>query len=1461
VENSDTNRSRSAYFKIDFDQVTHDRSAIVLFLDGGPRNFQFLQSVFMECNRVYAERTINSFLPRDVEENNKHGPLFQTSGRARKTYKGLSLCCFYKDGWNALTDKPKWVMKVFFDPVFVSSLKDKLEKVTQMVIYAVPALEKFRPHLFSSIRDICAALSSHSLPKLKKKFQRSEEGLHIGQFTEVIFKQLYETHPRIIDDSEAPYAVSMLQEMFHQIDYNGDGGTNWDEFTTFCVQTGLTTANTRRGNRESGYSLDQYVIEYGEEVLHRDHILSAYRFVAQMRHIPETRKIILIPEDSDNILILTEQYQLHAQVYPNKIQVLGSLGKKAMENRENGGSGGNKDKDKDKKIIVKAANAPKAMIYDAVYLSGRDLYAYTASDHSITICKELSSVNGMKVNFLQHNRFYHNLLHLKLCWSEKHDLLCSTASDRVIYGWNIDNGHILFQISRHSDIITDFLAVDQLDIFITSSMDKRIVLWSSITRRVKGVLLGHSRGVRTISVFDTLLLSAGFECEAKTWDLVTKECICILKGHRHPIVAAKLMCEKAQSEKEHRAITVDESAEFRVWNIYIRERSTDPIYATTIQTFGMQNPESPLNQFRFLAIPYNPKSTTSYYSDLIACSTKLLHFVPEKNMKEFVPPTAFVCHEAGASLITAVGKNILTYDLATGEFDQVFESVSQYEIFAICMDGERGRRMYIGLATGEIMLINSVNGIIISKVQYHTKEVTCLCQRKAARTNLFSISMDGHMRVYEENSGKIHLQNSIDSVFGEGIGLSSLKLVPTLNLMLVTSTSKTWGLLNDTTYKKLLVIHEAEPVTALEIVGASRDNIEDDLSKSNSLSVNSQISLKENLLTIAIALTKCICIYILDTQDLRGIKAFELHHDTPIYINQLMVMKSGDVRSVNYSSIRAGQSFEPGAQQLIACTDDGKVVVWEIGTLRSQGEEKFHLHYKQPVKTKKQQRKKNHNLNHNDDFHYDINKRRNSNASVNSDSSNRAFLTGLEHVDFHTVNEAHNAVRRMGLNKKSPNHSFLGNNQPTWLEYNSKDLFPVSHQPKNNQINVSNSPVSTPPQNRKTRRISQAPMGTTIIHSDRCWNAHLDNIPIMVSLQSHGCFVTVSHDGYHRVWNLDAECLGELILPNISEQMKAQAMCKEPGSQWRFILERLPVTKHHVDIANVLVKSILQTRQDKLDHMSSFHSRHLNVPFGFKGFRESSSDEESEENDQTKFRKNILKSLTEPPKFAEDPPPSRLPTKEEKELIRLAFSSDRNNNMNGSSSSILAGSSTISSVEDLTNNNSFLSLPGTTVSNKSLANITNVTSPLSKRKLSPGTSRKTAILNQDSIQHSLLFNGDNSVCLSSFGVPSLWIVPGEKDINGKPVMPGRTDMPLQVVPPAFSEASIASLLREGAIDVEGHRILRSINLKPDRVQVYDRSQPTLLMRSPSMSTNVQLPPLDNLSKTEIHFGSQKVSYI
>jgi WD40 repeat protein len=152
------------------------------------------------------------------------------------------------------------------------------------------------------------------------------------------------------------------------------------------------------------------------------------------------------------------------------------------------------------------------IVYDTIYLIGRDLYAYCASDHTIGICKEKNSFGGKRIKYDMFNKIiFSNVLHLKLCWSELSKVLCSVASNNNIYGWDIDTSAQLFNVSRHNDVITDFLALDSKELFVTCSLDKRIVLWSMTSRRVKGVLIGHKRGIRILSVAKNTLLSAGFE--------------------------------------------------------------------------------------------------------------------------------------------------------------------------------------------------------------------------------------------------------------------------------------------------------------------------------------------------------------------------------------------------------------------------------------------------------------------------------------------------------------------------------------------------------------------------------------------------------------------------------------------------------------------------------------------------------------------------------------------------------------------------------------------------------------------------------------------------------------------------------------------------------------------------------------------------------------------------------------
>lgn len=141
--------------------------------------------------------------------------LFSMTVRPSKDLYGIALCVLFKAGW--VDGRVTWANKSLMEPLLQSTTREKDDKIGLIVVFSVPALERYRPKIFNSIREMCSALSSRSLPRLKKNFMKVDGGLNLEQFTTTLFNQLYETNPKVIDAAEAPYVVALLHEMFFQI--------------------------------------------------------------------------------------------------------------------------------------------------------------------------------------------------------------------------------------------------------------------------------------------------------------------------------------------------------------------------------------------------------------------------------------------------------------------------------------------------------------------------------------------------------------------------------------------------------------------------------------------------------------------------------------------------------------------------------------------------------------------------------------------------------------------------------------------------------------------------------------------------------------------------------------------------------------------------------------------------------------------------------------------------------------------------------------------------------------------------------------------------------------------------------------------------------------------------------------------------------------------------------------------
>jgi len=79
-----------------------------------------------------------------------------------------------------------------------------------------------------------------------------------------------------------------------------------------------------------------------------------------------------------------------------------------------------------------------------------------------------------------------------------------------------------------------------------------------------------------------------------------------------------------------------------------------------------------------------------------------------------------------------------------------------------------------------------------------------------------------------------------------------------------------------------------------------------------------------------------------------------------------------------------------------------------------------------------------------------------------------------------------------------------------------------------------------------------------------------------------------------------------------------------------------------------------------------------------------------------------------------------------------------------------------------------------------------------------------------------------------------------------------------VVPEAFSHDSLSKAMSTGIIDAESYNVLRTVG--QEKAHSYENLTDTLVLRSPFLSTKVQVPEISTLRNSEVLFGPQKDMY-
>ena len=143
---TDVSESYIELAKANLDKIDKSVEAIILFLDGGVKNYSMVNRVKFTCRHTPGDRT-------DIKSSGVNENLLTSTYESDDLCEGIVLAALYRvyDKKNRRSP-PRWKLTAIFEESTHASLKNKYDLSTLMVTTVVPSLTRYRPRVFSSVR-------------------------------------------------------------------------------------------------------------------------------------------------------------------------------------------------------------------------------------------------------------------------------------------------------------------------------------------------------------------------------------------------------------------------------------------------------------------------------------------------------------------------------------------------------------------------------------------------------------------------------------------------------------------------------------------------------------------------------------------------------------------------------------------------------------------------------------------------------------------------------------------------------------------------------------------------------------------------------------------------------------------------------------------------------------------------------------------------------------------------------------------------------------------------------------------------------------------------------------------------------------------------------------------------------------------------------------------------------------
>jgi WD40 repeat protein len=382
------------------------------------------------------------------------------------------------------------------------------EAATQL--YTALRSERDQATLSMMMRMNYAALSN-----IRQEFFIREDSVTMEEFIYISTKHLVQINRGFSDpvkqEKEMRKFGSMMFELFKEIDVNGDGGMEWDEFSKFILDKASHLNKERASKNIRNYYDSSERLDTGIKLRRRNEIAHMCN-ISTLGHVA-----------------VSEEHKKAIWIY----------------NTRNGESVTN----------VQLTALPLVM----EHVPEQELFIAACADMTMVTMNVGNPARRYEIKSVIPTQG----VQMSIASMPSKNLVYSGSDNGNIYSWNMNTRSVVATIPAHKDMVMSLLSLKKLDNLVSASLDTTIALWDAYTNDEITRLKGHKNGVFSMA-YNTdvrLLISCGFDHDAFVWSPFVNNLVFKLKGHHASLVG----CQSVEDTPE--VITADASGVFKLWDV------------------------------------------------------------------------------------------------------------------------------------------------------------------------------------------------------------------------------------------------------------------------------------------------------------------------------------------------------------------------------------------------------------------------------------------------------------------------------------------------------------------------------------------------------------------------------------------------------------------------------------------------------------------------------------------------------------------------------------------------------------------------------------------------------------------------------------------------------------------------------------------------------------------------------